>query len=75
LVQGTIAPDWIETKGGIKTQHNVLVQIGIDPEKKFGFNLIEPIANLYKDQVRKVLNTLESQKKLLIGNHFQDLDC
>jgi GMP synthase (glutamine-hydrolysing) len=24
LVQGTIAPDWIETSGGIKTQHNVL---------------------------------------------------
>jgi GMP synthase (glutamine-hydrolysing) len=54
LVQGTIAPDWIETKGGIKTQHNVLDQIGINPKEKFGFKLIEPLAYLYKDQVREV---------------------
>lgn len=54
LVQGTIAPDWIETKGGIKTQHNVLDQIGINTVEKFGFNVIEPLMNLYKDQVREV---------------------
>jgi len=59
LVQGTIAPDWIETKGGIKTQHNVLEQIGISPVEKFGFQVIEPIAYLYKDQVREVANFLE----------------
>jgi GMP synthase (glutamine-hydrolysing) len=58
LVQGTIAPDWIETKGGIKTQHNVLSQIGINPVKKFGFNVIEPLVNLYKDQVREVATFL-----------------
>ncbi len=39
LVQGTIAPDWIETKGGIKTQHNVLSQVGINPVEKFGFQV------------------------------------
>ncbi|MDI6826719.1 MAG: ATP-binding protein [Candidatus Aenigmarchaeota archaeon] len=54
LVQGTIAPDWIETKGGIKTQHNVLSQVGINPVEKYGFNVIEPLVNLYKDQVREV---------------------
>src|SRR5438309_9835302 len=32
ILQGTIAPDWIETQGGIKTQHNILEQVGIDPE-------------------------------------------
>lgn len=52
LVQGTIAPDWIETVGGIKTQHNVLSQLGIRTEEKFGFRLLEPLAYLYKDQVR-----------------------
>ncbi|PSN96240.1 hypothetical protein B9Q04_03880 [Candidatus Marsarchaeota G2 archaeon BE_D] len=52
LVQGTIAPDWIETTGGIKTQHNVLRQLGIRTEEKFGFRLLEPLAYLYKDQVR-----------------------
>lgn len=58
LVQGTIAPDWIETKGGIKTQHNILSQIGISPVEKFGFQLIEPLAYLYKDEVRAVARYL-----------------
>jgi len=54
LAQGTIAPDWIETKGGIKTQHNILGQVGINTKKRFGFEVLEPIAYLYKDQVREV---------------------
>jgi len=52
LIQGTIAPDWIETSGGIKTQHNVLEQLGVDTKKSFGFRLLEPLMDLYKDQVR-----------------------
>ncbi|HZY48028.1 MAG TPA: GMP synthase, partial [Candidatus Bathyarchaeia archaeon] len=52
VLQGTIAPDWIETQGGIKTQHNVLEQVGIDPATTYGFRIIEPLADLYKDQVR-----------------------
>ena len=52
VVQGTIAPDWIETQGGIKTQHNVLEQVGIDPLRSFGFKIVEPLSELYKDQVR-----------------------
>jgi len=58
LVQGTIAPDWIETKGGIKTQHNILSQIGINPVERFGFQVLEPLAYLYKDQVRAVAKHL-----------------
>ena len=54
LVQGTIAPDIIETKGGVKTQHNILEQIGIDPEKGYGFKVIEPIKELFKPEVREV---------------------
>src|SRR5947199_3546189 len=52
LVQGTIAPDWIETQGGIKTQHNVLEQVCIDPVSSFGFKIIEPLPDLYEGQVR-----------------------
>jgi len=52
IVQGTIAPDWIETQGGIKTQHNILEQVGIDALFTYGFRVIEPISDLYKDQVR-----------------------
>ena len=58
LVQGTIAADIIETKGGLKTQHNILEQIGIDPEKGFGFRVIEPLQDLFKHQVRRVAKAL-----------------
>ena len=54
LVQGTIAADIIETKGGIKTQHNILEQIGIDPEAGYGFKVVEPLKELFKPDVRLV---------------------
>jgi len=55
VVQGTIAPDWIETLGGIKTQHNVLSD---ELLRKYGFKVIEPLRELYKDQVRIVARYL-----------------
>jgi len=58
LVQGTIAADIIETKGGVKTQHNILEQIGIDPEKGYGFKVIEPLREIFKHQVREVAEAL-----------------
>jgi GMP synthase (glutamine-hydrolysing) len=70
LVQGTIAPDWIETVGRIKTQHNVLVQIGIKPEEKYGFKILEPLANLYKDQVRLIAKHLRISEKIINRQPF-----
>ncbi len=58
LVQGTIAADIIETKAGVKTQHNILEQIGIDPEKGYGFRIVEPVKDLFKHQVREVAKEL-----------------
>jgi GMP synthase (glutamine-hydrolysing) len=58
LVQGTIAADIIETKGGVKTQHNILEQIGIDPEKGYGFKVIEPLREIFKHEVREVAEEL-----------------
>jgi len=53
FVQGTIAPDWIESGGGlrdrIKSHHNV----GGLPEK-MEFEIVEPLRDLYKDEVRIV---------------------
>lgn len=63
LVQGTIAADILETAGGIKTQHNVLQQIGID-SKQYGFELIEPLRHLYKPQVRMVASELGLSKEV-----------
>ena len=57
LIQGTIAADVSETKKGIKTQHNVLEQIGIDPTD-YGFQVIEPLREIYKPEVRDVAREL-----------------
>jgi len=57
LVQGTIAPDWIESGGSlrdtIKTHHNV----GGIP-KDMRLKLVEPLRDLYKDEVRAVARFL-----------------
>ncbi|MCX6335320.1 MAG: ExsB family transcriptional regulator [Bacteroidia bacterium] len=52
LLQGTILTDVDETLAGIKRQHNVFAQLGIDPQKAFGYQIIEPLIQLRKDGVR-----------------------
>ena len=49
LAQGTIYPDILESKDGIKAHHNVG---GLPPE--LDFELVEPVKLLYKDEVRVV---------------------
>ncbi|MCM8771636.1 MAG: glutamine-hydrolyzing GMP synthase [Candidatus Omnitrophica bacterium] len=63
LIQGTIAADIIETQKGIKTQHNVLSQIGLNPAF-FGLTIIEPLKELFKPQVREVAKELGLPKKV-----------
>jgi len=58
LVQGTIHADIDETVSGVKTQHNVLEQMGINPIERFGFKVVEPLVTLYKEQVRMVARYL-----------------
>ncbi|MBP2143611.1 GMP synthase (glutamine-hydrolyzing) [Methanococcus voltae] len=48
LIQGTIAPDWIESEGEIKTHHNIALPSGMV------LDVVEPIRDLYKDEVRQV---------------------
>ena len=50
LGQGTIYPDILESKDGIKAHHNV----GGLPEDMQSFELVEPVKLLYKDEVRVV---------------------
>lgn len=54
LLQGTILTDIDETVAGIKRQHNVFEQLGIDPQEAFGYKIIEPLVQLRKDGVRKL---------------------
>ncbi len=58
LLQGTNLTDVEETGAGIKRQHNVFEQIGIDPEEAFGYKIIEPLVQLRKDGIRIVAQTL-----------------
>lgn len=55
LIQGTIYPDRIESEGGIKSHHNVG---GMPLDIKFKC-VVEPIADLYKDEVREVARRLD----------------
>ena len=59
MVQGTILADIIETKAGIKTQHNVLEQMGISTRELYGFKVVEPLVTLLKNQVRIVARYLK----------------
>ena len=58
LLKGTILTDVEETVAGVKRQHNVLTQLGIDPEEAYGYGVIEPLLQLRKDGVRKLAPAL-----------------
>jgi GMP synthase (glutamine-hydrolysing) len=63
IAQGTIKADVMETVQGIKSQHNVLSQIGINPEK-YGYKILEPLKELFKPDVRKVARELGLPKEI-----------
>ena len=58
LLHGTILTDIEESVAGIKRQHNILAQLGIDTEKVYGYQVIEPLKELRKDGVREVARVL-----------------
>ncbi|HNQ91068.1 MAG TPA: asparagine synthase-related protein [Verrucomicrobiota bacterium] len=58
LLHGTILTDIEETVAGIKRQHNILAQLGIDPQRAFGYRVLEPLQTLRKDGVRRVARAL-----------------
>jgi len=58
LVQGTIYPDRIESEGNIKSHHNV----GGLPEVVDFEGIVEPVRDLYKDEVREVARALDLEE-------------
>lgn len=58
LIHGTILTDIEETVAGIKRQHNILAQLGIDVQKEYGYQVLEPLKTLRKDGVREVAKLL-----------------
>lgn len=64
LLQGTNYTDVEETVAGVKRQHNILEQLGIDTQKEFGYKVIEPIIQLRKSGVRKLAESLGLPEEL-----------
>lgn len=64
LLQGTNYTDVEETIAGVKRQHNILEQVGIDTEKEYGYKVIEPIIQLRKTGVRNVGKALELPEEI-----------
>ncbi len=60
LIQGTIYPDRIESEGGIKSHHNV----GGLPSAVDFKKIVEPVDDLYKDEVREVAWALEMPEEI-----------
>lgn len=58
LLHGTNYTDVEETVAGVKRQHNILEQLGIDTQAAFGYQVIEPLVQLRKSGVRVVARAL-----------------
>lgn len=58
LLQGTNYTDVEETVAGIKRQHNILAQLGIDTEKRYGYTVLEPVIQLRKTGIRRIAKAL-----------------
>jgi GMP synthase (glutamine-hydrolysing) len=58
LFHGTNYTDVEETVAGVKRQHNILEQLGIDTQKTYGYRVVEPLLQLRKQGVRKVAKAL-----------------
>lgn len=64
LLQGTNYTDVEETVAGVKRQHNILAQLGIDTVKSFGYTVLEPIIQLRKTGVRLVARALDLPREI-----------
>ena len=64
LIQGTNFTDVEETVAGIKRQHNVLAQLGIDTQRVYGYHVLEPVIQLRKTAVRRVGKALGLPKAI-----------
>ncbi len=64
LLQGTNYTDVEETVAGIKRQHNILEQLGIDTQRQYGYKVIEPLVQLRKSGVREVARALGLPEEL-----------
>ncbi|MGH7174850.1 MAG: glutamine-hydrolyzing GMP synthase [Minisyncoccia bacterium] len=70
LAQGTIYPDRIESASISKTAAKIKSHHNLTLPEKMGFKILEPIKDLYKDEVRRVGLTLGLPRELLWRHPF-----
>ncbi len=70
LAQGTIYPDCIESASTSKTAAKIKSHHNLTLPEKLGFKILEPIKDLYKDEVRKVGLALGLPRELLFRHPF-----
>jgi GMP synthase (glutamine-hydrolysing) len=58
LLRGTILTDTDSTAAGMKRQHAIVEKLGINSEDAISYQIVEPLAQLRKDGVRKVAEAL-----------------
>jgi GMP synthase (glutamine-hydrolysing) len=58
LLQGTNYTDVEETVAGVKRQHNVLEQLGIETQATYGYKVLEPVLPLRKTAIRALARAL-----------------
>lgn len=64
VFQGTNYTDIEETVAGIKRQHNIIEQLGINPEEQYGYKIIEPLIQLRKSAIRALAKALGLSEEL-----------
>src|SRR3990167_5466228 len=70
LAQGTIYPDRVESASTSKTAAKIKSHHNLTLPEKMGFKILEPIKDLYKDEVRRVGLTLGLPRELLWRHPF-----
>ncbi|MBI4114658.1 MAG: glutamine-hydrolyzing GMP synthase [Candidatus Niyogibacteria bacterium] len=70
LAQGTIYPDRIESAEALRSAEKIKSHHNLALPERFGFKILEPLRDLYKDEVRKLGEELRLPKKLLWRHPF-----
>ncbi len=70
FAQGTIYPDRIESAEASKHASKIKSHHNLTLPEKFGFQIVEPIRDLYKDEVRRLGEVLGLAKDLLWRHPF-----
>ena len=64
VLHGTNYTDVEETVGGVKRQHNIILQKNINPLEEYGYDIYEPLEELRKPSIRKLGRYLKLPKEI-----------